>query len=153
MKKSVSSSGDMIPSGACYQLITRFEGLKLKAYKCPAGVWTIGYGHTKNVHSRLTITKVEALVFLKSDVLSVAALVTALIKPKISQNQFDALVSFTFNVGAYNFSESTLLKKLNMGTPISAIAAEFGRWVYSKDIILTGLIRRREAERELFLKG
>ena len=99
------------------------------------------------------MTKNAALAALKSDTLSTATIVSALVKIKLKQNEFDALVSFTFNVGTYHFSESTMLKKLNTNAPKSTIAAEFGRWVYVKDKVLAGLVRRREAERDLFLKG
>lgn len=143
----------MLPSGECYKLIARFEGCRLGAYKCPAGVWTIGYGHTKGVKRGMSITNVQALSYLKSDVLIISTVVAALIKVRVTQNQFDALVSFAFNVGTYNFSESTLLKKINSGLALGSIAAEFGRWVYANGEILTGLVKRREAERELFLRG
>lgn len=143
----------MNPSGNCIDLIVRFEGCKLKAYRCPSGVWTIGYGHTHGVTEGMEITKTQALAYLKTDVLSAANIVNALVRVGINQNEFDALTSFVYNVGSYHFSESTLLKKLNQGLNRHAVAAEFGRWVYSNKQLLQGLVKRREAETELFLRG
>lgn len=131
-------------------LIKRFEGCRLKAYRCPAGVWTIGYGHTGNVKSTDVITQEKAEEILKRDLKIHEDNVKRVVKIALTQNQFDALVSFEFNVGYGAFANSTLLKLLNSGN-YNAAAKQFERWVHVGDNILEGLIRRRKAERELFL--
>ena len=133
-------------------LIKQFEGCRLEAYKCPAGVWTIGYGHTgSDVYKGLTITQEKAESLLKSDLIVHCNSVSKLVKVKLNQNQFDALVSFEYNVGYGNFSSSTLLKLLNKGDYAGA-AGQFERWVYTGGKVLEGLKKRRKAEKELFLK-
>ena len=99
-------------------LIKKFEGLRLEAYLCPAGVWTIGYGHTKGVKKGQVITQLEADNLLKEDLSSFEKGVTSLIKSNINQNQFDSLVSFAFNLGLSNLKSSTLLKKENANTKL-----------------------------------
>ncbi|EOX8980492.1 lysozyme [Enterobacter hormaechei] len=132
-------------------LITEYEGLRLQAYKCPADIWTIGYGHTAGVSANDVITKEDALFFLRQDVAETEWAVSQYVHLPLTQNQFDALVSFAFNVGVGNFRTSTLLKKLNAGDYDGA-AREFGRWIHAGGKALPGLVRRREAERALFLK-
>jgi len=134
------------------ELIKQFEGLRLKAYKCPAGIWTIGYGHTKGVYPGMTITEELADKFLVDDIWYFERGVESLVAVPLTQGQFDALVSFAFNVGADGLGDSTLLKKLNSGDYAGA-ADEFPKWVYSRGKKLKGLVRRRAAERELFLTG
>ena len=131
-------------------LIKRFEGCRLKAYRCPAGVWTIGYGHTGNVKSTDVITQEKAEEILKRDLKVHEDNVKRVVKIALTQNQFDALVSFEYNVGYGAFANSTLLKLLNSGN-YNAAAKQFERWVHVGDNILEGLIRRRNAEKELFL--
>lgn len=131
-------------------LIKYFEGLETSAYRCPAGVWTIGYGHTYGVKSGDTCTLRQAEEFLKADCRVAEIVVETNVKAPLSQYQFDALVSFVFNLGAGNFVKSTLLKKLNAGDYEGA-ASEFGRWVNTGGVPLDGLHKRRAAERELFL--
>lgn len=134
-------------------LIKKFEGCGLKAYKCPAGIWTIGYGHTGSaVHAGLQITSEEAEKLLKTDLLVHCNNVSKLVKVPLNQNQFDALVSFEYNVGYGNFKSSTLLKLLNQKKYKEA-AEQFGRWKYAGKKELLGLVRRRNAEKELFLKN
>lgn len=141
-------------------LIKHFEGLRLKAYKCPSGVWTIGYGHTKGVYPGMEITEELADKFLIDDVWQFEREVEGLILVPVTQGQFDALVSFAFNVGSdidedsipEGLGDSTLLKKLNRGDYAGA-ADEFPKWVYSRGKKLKGLVRRRAAERDLFLTG
>jgi lysozyme len=134
-------------------LIKKFEGCGLKAYKCPAGIWTIGYGHTgSTVHAGLQITSAEAEKLLKTDLLVHCNNVSKLVKVPLNQNQFDALVSFEYNVGYGNFKSSTLLKLLNQKKYKEA-AEQFGRWKYAGKKELLGLVRRRNAEKELFLKN
>lgn len=140
----------MILSNKGIELIKKFEGCRLKAYKCPAGVWTIGYGHTNNVRPDDVITQDEAEELLKRDIKVHEDNVTRLVKVALSQGQFDALVSFEYNVGYGNFANSTLLKLLNSGNYESA-AKQFKRWVYAGDKVLEGLVKRRIAETELFL--
>ena len=131
-------------------LIKRFEGLRLSAYWCPAGVKTIGYGHTRGVTMGMRITKPQANEFLLDDVALAERDIDELVKVPLSQNQFDALVDFVFNLGAEEFAESTLLKKLN-ARDYAGAANEFSKWVYSDHVKLPGLVKRRAAERELFL--
>lgn len=134
------------------KIIKNFEGCRLKAYKCPAGVWTIGFGHTgKDVKEGLTITQEQAEHYLQNDIIIHSANVTRLVKVPITQNQFDALVSFEYNVGYGNFASSTMLKMINKNMFPEA-AQQFDRWVYANKKRLTGLVKRRQAEKELFLK-
>lgn len=130
-------------------LIKSFEGLKLKTYKCPAGVWTIGYGTTKGVTPGMEITQKQAEEFLKRDLRYFELWVDKLIDIPLTQNQFDALVSFTYNLGEGAMKGSTLRKKLNMGL-YSAVPSEMLRWNKVGGKVLNGLVRRREAEAKLF---
>ncbi|MCX8958329.1 lysozyme [Erwinia psidii] len=132
------------------ELIKKFEGLELTAYRCSAGILTIGYGHTSGVKPGDKITGQQADNFLRDDVLVAEITVNTNVKVKLTQNQFDALVSFVFNIGSGNFVKSTLLKKLNTADYASA-ADEFTRWVYAGRKELEGLVMRRTAERDLFL--
>ena len=132
-------------------LIKEFEGCKLKAYKCPAGVWTIGYGHTDGVKEGDEITQQEADRLLADDVHSFSAGVQRLVTSDINRNQLGALTSFAFNVGLGNLRHSTLLRLVNKGDFVGA-ANQFSRWNKAGGKVLAGLTRRREAERKLFLK-
>lgn len=132
-------------------LIKSFEGLELKAYKDSVGVVTIGYGSTgTHVSMGQTITAQEAENLLKKDVSRFEEGVTKLVKVPLNQNQFDALVSFSFNLGLGNLGSSTLLKKLNNGD-YQGVSLEFERWNRAGGKVLNGLTRRRLAEKELFL--
>lgn len=132
-------------------LIKKYEGCKLEAYKCPAGIWTIGYGHTgQDVFEGKTITQQEADSLLSKDLTRFEKFLNRIIKVPINQNQFNALVSFTYNLGIGALQNSTLLKKLNNNDFIGA-ANEFDRWVYAGGKKLEGLVRRRKEEKELFL--
>lgn len=133
------------------ELIKKYEGCVLKAYKCPSGVWTIGYGHTNGVKSGMQITKVQALDYLKEDLSIYEKAVANYVKVPLNQNQFDALVSFSFNCGAGGLKTSTLLKKLN-SNDYNGAANEFLKWNKSNGKVLNGLVRRRQEEKELFLK-
>lgn len=131
-------------------LIKHFEGLRLKAYKCPAGVWTIGYGSTgPHVEEGTTITEGWADALLRKDVERFEKGVEELVKVDLAQDEFDALVAFSFNVGLVNLKTSTLLRKLNQGDYASA-ALEFPKWNKAAGKVLPGLTRRREAESRLF---
>ena len=136
-------------------LIKQFEGCSLTAYYDAVGVLTIAYGWTrpvdgKPVHVGMTITQETAERLLKTGLVSYESDVSRLVKVKLTQGQFDALVSFTYNLGARSLSTSTLLRKLNAGDYAGA-ADEFPRWNKAGGKVLKGLTRRREAERSLFL--
>ena len=136
-------------------LIKQFEGCKLTAYQDSVGVWTIGYGWTKPVDGKplragMTIKQETAERLLKTGLVSYESDVSRLVKVGLTQGQFDALVSFTYNLGARSLSTSTLLRKLNAGDYAGA-ADEFLRWNKAGGKVLNGLTRRREAERALFL--
>ena len=131
-------------------LIKNFEGCRLKAYKCTAGVWTIGYGHTGNVRKDDIITQEEADELFKRDIKVHEDNVKRLVKVPLTQGQFNALVSFEYNVGYGAFANSTLLKLLNAQNYDSA-AKQFIRWVFIGDSVSEGLLRRRRAETEMFL--
>lgn len=137
------------------ELIKQFEGLRLTAYADPVGIWTIGYGTTRDEHARqiqpgMTITAAEAEGLLMKDLTHFEIHVNRLVTVDVNQNQFDALMSFTYNVGVKAFSESTLLKLLNRGNTEGA-AKQFTRWTQANGKVLPGLTRRREAERDLFV--
>ena len=133
-------------------LIKEFEGLRLKAYKCPGGVWTIGYGHTAGVKPGMVITEAQAEEYLKADLIAFERYLNGL-GLALNQNQFDALVSFIYNVGTGNFSNSTLLRKVRANPQENSIMDEFLRWVYSKGRVLPGLQRRRLAEMKLYFSN
>jgi len=137
-------------SNAGLDLIKQFEGLRTTAYRCSAGILTIGYGHTHGVKTGDVITPQQADEYLREDVQIAELNVNTNIKTPLTQNQFDALVSFVFNVGAGNFVKSTLLKKLNAGD-YSGAADELLKWVNAGGKPLEGLRKRRTAERERFL--
>jgi len=132
-------------------LTKQFEGCKLTAYQDSVGVWTIGYGHTGTFAVQgKTITQAFADQLLLADIAKFEAGVLKLVRAVINQNQFDALVDFSFNLGLGNLGSSTLLKKLNAGD-IKGAAEEFLRWDKAGGKVLAGLTRRRKAERDLFL--
>lgn len=133
-------------------LIKEFEGLRLKAYKCPGGVWTIGYGHTAGVKPGMLISKAQAEEYLKADLIAFERYLNGL-GLALNQNQFDALISFIYNVGTGNFSNSTLLRKVRANPQENSIMDEFLRWVYSKGRVLPGLQRRRLAEMKLYFSN
>ena len=139
----------MIISKNGLDLIKQFESLQLKAYKCSANVWTIGYGHTKNVKEGDRISQDQANCFLMQDLYSVERAIIRLVKVKLNQNQFDALCSLIFNIGISAFKKSTLLAKLNNGDYIGA-AEQFRRWNKVNNVVMAGLVRRRQAEEDLF---
>jgi lysozyme len=131
-----------------------FEGRYLTAYLCPAGKWTIGFGHTgPEVKRGMTITSAEADRLLRVDMQSAAYSVSKLVRVSMSQGMFDALCDFVFNLGQTAFANSTLLRKLNAGDHAGA-AAELPRWnkatVDGKLVELAGLTKRRHAEAEMF---
>ena len=133
-------------------LIKEFEVLRLKAYKCPGGVWTIGYGHTAGVKLGVVITETQAEQFLKEDLLVFEKAVNTQ-NLSLNQNQFDALVSLIYNIGIGNFKKSTLLLKVRIDPGDNSIMDEFLRWVYSKGRVLPGLQRRRLREMKLYFSN
>jgi len=142
--------GLMETSGEGIALIKKFEGCKLEAYQCSAGVWTIGYGHTAGVVSDDVITQEEADSLLKEDLNEFERYVLDYIDPDLDQNQFDALVAWTFNLGPNNLRESTLLTRINSGD-FEDVPHQIKRWNRAGGNVLDGLIRRREAESLLWL--
>ena len=130
-------------------LIKKFEGLELDSYQCSADVWTVGYGHTRGVAEGDSCSEEEAESVLVDDLKEFEAYVNEAVDVELVQNQFDALVAWTFNLGPTNLRTSTLLKKLNAGE-YSAAPSEIKRWNRAGGQVLDGLIRRREAEALLF---
>ena len=132
-------------------LIKQYEGCRLAAYRCAAGVWTIGYGHTAGVHSGMTITQARADAYLQQDIAKFEGYVNnpayVPITEQLNQNQFDALVSFAFNLGAGN------LRKLCKGRTAAQIARAMPSYNKAAGKVLAGLTRRRKAEQALFNKA
>lgn len=141
----------MDPSDECYKLIQSFEGCELTAYRDPVGVLTIGFGHTSGVVEGQTITLAEAEALLRQDVKNFSEAVETSVHVPLTQAEFDALVSFVYNVGTGAFSRSTMLRLLNAGNFAEA-ANQFPLWVHAGGSVLPGLVRRRAAERQLFLR-
>lgn len=108
-------------------LIKQFEGCNLHAYKCPSGVWTVGYGHTTGVNAGSVISSFEAERLLRQDLKRFVEVANSLIKVPVNQNQFDALISLMFNIGVGAFKSSTLLKLLNNKDYVNA-GKQFLRW-------------------------
>ncbi len=140
----------MKPSQWVYDTIKRFEGLRLKPYRCPAGKWTVGYGHTRRVDPWQVITGDKANELLQEDIEVSVAIVNNVVTVDITQGQFDACVDFVFNLGCENFHESTLLKLINSKLFRSA-SDEFLKWNHCAGMVLDGLTIRREEEKERFL--
>lgn len=135
------------------ELICHFEGLKLERYRDAVGLWTIGYGHLilkTEMEKLIKITTGEAKTLLRKDLRRTEQGVQKLVSASVTQNQFDALVSFAFNLGVGSLKKSTLLRKLNAGD-VQGAALQFKSWNKAGGKVLTGLTRRREAEMKLFL--
>lgn len=132
-------------------LIRRWEGLRLKAYLDTGGVWTIGYGHTATARPGMVITQKEAEYLLAKDTKWARGAVEELVKVPLNNNQREALLSFTYNLGRSQFSKSTLLRKLNK-EDYQGAAKEFLRWVYDNGKFIQGLKNRRKDEVRVFLK-
>lgn len=135
----------MKASDILIEKVKEFEGLRLTSYKDSAGVWTIGYGHTRGVKPGQKITEAEAEKLLKEDLEEAERYVNNL-KMEFTQGQFDALVDFVYNIGVGDFMSSTLLKKIRAGAPTKDIQAQFRRWVHAGGKKLAGLVKRREWE-------
>lgn len=142
----------MTLSDAGKRLLERLEGLRTKAYRCSAGRWTIGIGHTgKDVVEGLEITEERARELFSSDLKRFEDAVSE--APGLTQEEFDALVCFAFNVGTAAFRSSTLLRKLKAGDKLGA-ANELDRWVHiAGGFVDAGLVKRRDTEKQLFLTG
>lgn len=135
-------------------LIKSYEQFRPTAYlPTPKDVWTIGWGHTHGVKQGDTCTQATAQMWLEQDVADAASTINRLVTTELTQNEFDALVSFTFNVGVGAFGGSTILKLLNEAKHAELVAPQFLRWDKQAGRTLPGLTRRREAERALFLKA
>lgn len=145
----------MLVSKNCINLIKKYEGFRSKPYKCPAGIWTIGYGSTFYINGEKVsehdseISETFASELLENVVNDFAIKIDRLIKVSVNQNQFDALVSFTYNIGIGAFSKSTLLKKLN-NADFDGASKEFIRWNKANGKVLNGLVNRRNDETKLF---
>ena len=131
------------------EMLKYFEGCKLTAYQDSVGVWTIGYGHTKGVYDGMTITQDQAEQMLLSELEEYEGYIENMVTVPLTQNQFDALVVWVYNLGPTNFKNSTLLKELNAGN-YNAAGQEITRWNKAGGKVLAGLVKRREAEAELF---
>ena len=135
-----------------FSLLKELEGCRLKAYKDVAGVWTIGFGATgPDVYEGLVISQEQADAWLRQDVKYFEEVVNTSVSTKLNQNEFDALVCFSFNVGAAAFKNSTLFKLLNSSTERTVVASEFLKWCKADGKVVEGLKRRREREKSLFL--
>lgn len=136
------------------ELIKRFEGCRLGSYRCPAGVWTIGYGHTKGVKPGQRITQEEAERLLREDAAKIESGVRAALgSVQLADCKIDALVSFAFNVGVGAFGTSTLARKVKVNPDDASIRSEFLRWVFAGRKRLQGLVRRREEEAKMYFAG
>lgn len=134
------------------ELIKSFEGCRLEAYKCQAGVWTIGYGHTQGVYEGKKITEEEAERLLASDLAKFEMGVRHIVG-ELSDEKIDALTSFAFNVGLKAFQNSTLCRKVKADENDASIRTEFLKWVYAGGKRLDGLVRRRKAEADMYFSG
>jgi lysozyme len=141
-----------------YALLKKFEGCVLKAYKCPAGVWTIGFGNTfyedgTKVKEGDVITQQRADELAKYIVEQFATSIRAMIKQPLNENQFSACVSLAYNIGTGGFKKSSVLRKLNVNPTDPTIADSFRLWNKGGGVVLKGLVRRREAEITLYFKA
>lgn len=138
----------------CIELIKRFEGCRLEAYRCPAGVLTIGYGHTRNVKQGQRITQEEADRLLREDAARIEEDVRIVLGGlRLTDCKIDALVSFAFNVGVGAFGTSKLARKVKANPDDASIRSEFLRWVFAGRKRLQGLVRRREEEAKMYFAG
>lgn len=142
----------MKASDRLIEALKRFEGLRTEAYLCAAGRWTIGYGHTLTAREGMIIDEARAEHLLRQDVKSIERWLTSKNITE-EQHQFDALVSFIFNLGIASFYDSTLRKVIERGGTEEDICKQWMRWVHVKKEVLPGLVKRREWECNLFIKG
>src|SRR5271165_4679552 len=142
-------------SRSAVELIKAFEGFRAKAARLDDGRWTIGYGHTLTAREGAEVTEPDAEALLLYDLIPIAHAVNELIFAPLNQNQFDALVSFVFNIGVRSFRGSPTLRRLNEGRPLeAALAMELWRKadLEGERIVVDALVRRRAAEKALFLR-
>jgi lysozyme len=139
-------------SKSAEQLAEHFEGCELHSYCKADGIWTIAYGHTRNVTKGMTCTLAQAEQWLAEDIRSAERDVNMMVKVDLTQPEFDALVDFVFNIGGERFFNSTCLRLLNRGDYHGA-ADEFLKWKFVKGNVVAGLLSRRNAEHELFEMG
>lgn len=154
VEKKVTSGGNMKKeymniSEEGKSLIKKFEGCVLNAYQCPAGKWTIGYGHIKGVKEGDTWSQSHAEYMLDVELEEYEGYINDLVNVQLSQCQFDALVAWIYNLGPTNFRTSTLRKKL-LPESMDDVPREIRRWNKANGKVLNGLVRRREAEALLF---
>ena len=142
-------NNDLKTSQEGISLIKSFEGCELTAYRCSANVPTIGFGHTAGVSDGDTCTQEEAENMLAEDLEEFEDYVKNYVESELQQNEFDALVAWTYNLGPANLKESTMLKELNSGN-FEEVPRQMKRWNRAGGEVLDGLIRRREAESRLF---
>lgn len=140
------------PSRDCLELIKHFEGLKLKAYKCPANVWTIGWGHTQGAHPGQIISLQEAEALLLRDLAPMADYLCQWRPANATQNQFDAMLSFLFNLGITQFNQSSAASAWRR-SKFEEVPNLMMRWIRGGGKILPGLVRRRKVEGHLFVSG
>jgi lysozyme len=135
--------------------IIKHEGFRTQAYKDVAGLWTIGIGHLIQPNEQhlitATLTEKEVYEIFKADIARFEKAIRELVKVRITQNMYDALISLVFNIGEAAFAKSTLLRKLNEGAPKEEVAAEFLKWNKAGGQVVAGLTKRRESEKKLFL--
>lgn len=136
-------------SGNTLSLVEKFEGCELQSYQDDGGVWTIGYGHTRNVYQGMKITLEEAEQYAAEDLQVAENCVNRLVSVSLTQGEFDALTDFVFNLGCVAFQNSTLLKLLN-NREYNSAALQFARWDRCGGSVVAGLLRRRIAEENLF---
>lgn len=150
----MAKTGPMMKTGPKGRaLVEKYEGRRLESYRCPAGKWTIGVGHTgPDVLPNMAITDAYCDALLSADLEEAERCIAGCVKVRLSQNQFDALASLCFNIGCPAFARSTLVRCLN-AQRFGRAADEFPRWCHSGGQVLPGLIRRRNAERDLFLSA
>lgn len=144
----------MKASDKAIELIKKYEGLSLKAYKDYGGIWTIGYGHTRTAKYGMTITKEQAEELLRKDVETFEKELNAVVKVPLTQNQFDALISFVYNIGISKFKNSKVLKLIN-DKRFDEAAEELLKWnkainQFKQYVVVPGLVRRRKDEYLLF---
>ena len=132
-----------------HDLLKYFEGCELEAYQDSVGVWTIGYGHTKGVHEGMVITQEQAEQMLLDELKEYEGYVEDMVEVELTQEQFDALVVWVYNLGPTNFKNSTLLKRINAGN-FEDVPYQMKRWNKAGGKVLLGLERRREAEAKMF---
>ena len=139
-------------------LIAKFEGKRLKPYRDSGGIWTVGYGSTYNIDAKRPVNETDiiddatAIRWLKSQVGTFQNQVKAVIKVPVNQNQIDSLTSLAYNIGINAFRSSTLLRELNAGIDKKVVADQFLRWNKVDGLVSPGLINRRKAEKDLFLR-